>query len=196
MSIAAAPPPLECQERLLTCADLAVLPEDLPSGPVRYELDDGRLIVMAPPGILHGRIGSNIVTQLKNQGEFKGLGIAINEAGLVLRRNPDKVFSPDCLFIANRSLPFDESPEGYLVTIPDLVVEVRSKNDSLPALQRKMNQYLAAGVTLVWLADPQTRTITAYRRDVPPQVFAKDDTLVGDEVIPGFRALVADLFPN
>ena len=38
------------RQRLLTAADLAVLPRHSPSGDVKYELDDGRLVVMAPPG--------------------------------------------------------------------------------------------------------------------------------------------------
>jgi Uma2 family endonuclease len=33
-------------DRLLTIADVAALPSELPSGPVQYELKDGRLIIM------------------------------------------------------------------------------------------------------------------------------------------------------
>ena len=48
--LATAPPQTATGPRLLTAADLAVLPSQLPSGPVLWELDNGRLVVMAPPG--------------------------------------------------------------------------------------------------------------------------------------------------
>ena len=69
-------------------------------------------------------------------------------------RNPDRLVGADAVFIANSSLPIRESSEGYLETIPDLVVEVRSKNDTLPAVQRKVDDYLTAGVKVVWVVDP------------------------------------------
>jgi Uma2 family endonuclease len=182
--------------RPLTAADLAVMPTDLPSGPVRYELDDGRLVTMPPnPGDEHGAVESNVVTQFKTQGEFRGLGKArCGEVFVILRRNPDRVVGADALFIANKSLPIRLSPEGYLVTIPDLIVEVRSKNDTLPEIQRKVGEYLAAGVQVVWSADPSTQTVTAYRANQPPQVFGPNDTLTVEDVIPGFSMPISDVF--
>ena len=117
--------------RHLTAADLSAFPAELSGGPVDYELDNGRLVfLMVPPGNVHGAVQLNIGTQLKIQGDLKGHGKARTETGVILWRNPDRVVTPDVLFIANKSLPIRTSPEGYLETIPELVVEVRSKNDS------------------------------------------------------------------
>lgn len=174
--------------RLLTIADLAALPEELPSGTVRYELDDGKLIIMPPPGNLHGAVESNLVTALKIQGEKRGLGKARSgDVGIVLRRNPDRVVGADAAFIAKRSLPIRESPEGYLETIPELVVEVRSKNETLASLRRKAHRYLDAGAVLVWVVDPQRRVVTAYRRGRRAQIYREDDVLTADDIIPGFE---------
>ncbi len=187
--------PFDSVLRLLTVADLAELPSDLPSGPVLYELDNGRLIVMAPPGDTHGAVESNLATQLKVQGEWRGLGKArCGDVAVILWRNPDRVVGADAAFIANSSLPIRVSKEGYLETIPDLVVEVRSKNDSLPEVERKVNDYLHAGVRVVWVADPAVQTVTAYRPGRPPQPFLADDTLTVEDVIPGFRLAVRDAF--
>jgi Uma2 family endonuclease len=190
----AARPPVDYQPRLLTVADLDALPSDLPSGPVCYELDNGRLLIMPPPGDIHGAVELNLGAHLKIQGEFRGHGKARSgDVGIILWRNPDRVVGADAAFIANRSLPIRRSPEGYLETIPELVVEVRSKNDTVPAIQRKVDDYLAAGVRVVWLADPAARTVTAHRRGVEPQVFREDDTLtVEEDIIPGFQLLVRD----
>ena len=135
--------PVECipAERLLTIADVAALPSDLPSGAVRYELDDGRLIIMAPAGDFHGAYESNLVVDLKLQGERKGYGKArCGEVGIILGRGPDKLVGADALFICNARLPIKTSPEGYLETIPDLVAEVRSKNDRLAAVAEQGGQ--------------------------------------------------------
>jgi Uma2 family endonuclease len=182
-------------ERLLTAADLEALPSELPSGPVVYELDDGRLIVMAPPGDVHGACESNLVYQLKHQGELKGHGKARSgDVGIILRRKPDRVFGADALFVCNDRLPIRTSPEGYLETIPDLVGEVRSKNDRPGKVADKVAKYLAAGVRLVWILDPPTQTVTAHRPDQPPQAFGPGDTLTADGVIPDLAVVVADLF--
>jgi len=131
--------------RLFTVADLQLFPSELPSGPVRYELDNGRLITMPPPGDIHGAVELNVGAALKYQGEHRGHGKARSgDVGIVLWRNPDRVVGADAVFITNASLPIRRSPEGYLETIPELVVEVRSKNDTLPAIQRKVDDYLTA----------------------------------------------------
>jgi Uma2 family endonuclease len=196
------PPLPDYIPRLFTIADLAALPSELPSGPVLYELHHGRLITMAPPGDFHCAVETKFVVALFNQGEVRGLGKARGgEIAVVLRRNPDHVVGADAVFIANRSLPIRRTSEGYLETIPDLIIEVRSKNDTLPAIQRKepvpprlkrMDDYLRAGVRVVWVADPGARTVTEYRPDTEPRVFQEDDTLTVEDIIPGFQLPVRD----
>lgn len=181
--------------RLLTVADFAVLPDELPTGPVRYELDDGRLLIMTPPGDIHGAAEAHFAGEFLLQLEKRGLGkVRCGEVSVVLRHNPDRVVGADVVFIANSSLPIRRSPEGYLETIPDLVVEVRSKNDSHAYLLRKTQEYLDAGVKLVWIADPEYKTVTAYRKNREAEVFAEDAILRDEAVVPGFQAKVSDLF--
>jgi Uma2 family endonuclease len=181
--------------RLLTAADVAVLPRTLPSGDVKYELHDGRLIVMPPPGEGHARRQARFAAFLFTHGERLGHGQAYAEVGILLRRNPDHLLGPDAAFLTTAQLPPRLSPEGYLLTIPQLVVEVRSKNDSQPEIDAKVKDYLKAGVSLVWVADPDARTVTAYRTAQSPVVFATTDTLTAAPVIPSFAVPVSDLLP-
>lgn len=189
------PPSPSPPRRLLTVADLAAMPSELPSGTVLYELDNGRLIIMPPPGDIHGAIESNLTTELKIQGERRGHGkVRSGEVGVVLWRDPDRVVGADAVFIANKSLPIRRSAQGYLETIPDLVVEVRSKNDTGTEIADKVGDYLKAGVQVVWVADPQARTVSVHRRDREPQVLSENDTLTVEDIIPGFQMRVADAF--
>jgi Uma2 family endonuclease len=189
------PPPPGPLPRPLTVADLAALPSELPTGPVLYELDNGRLIIMPPPGDVHGAVELNIGAQLKLQGEHRGLGKARSgDVGIILWRNPDRVVGADAVFITTASLPLRRSSEGYLETVPELVLEVRSKNDTQPEIDHKVNDYLKASVRVVWVADPAKQTVTAYRNGQPAQVFAVADTLTVPDVIPGFAMPVQDVF--
>jgi Uma2 family endonuclease len=185
-------PILTPQPHLLTAADLAALPDELPSGPARYELDDGRLLVMPAPGDTHSAVSSNITAHLKVHGEWAGHGKARDAVSVILRRGPDRVVGTDACFIANASLPLKLSPEGFLETIPDLVVEVRSKNDTMAELERKAGEYLAAGTKLVWVIDPLRSVAVIYQGGHPPRTLTPADDLTADGIIPGFRLNVGE----
>ncbi len=179
--------------RLLTVADLAAMPTSLPSGDVRYELDNGVLVVMPPPGDIHSEKQSATTIILATQAQAKGLGKVRVEVGIVLRRNPDRVVGADAAFLTNDQLPAMRTKEGYLETIPKLIVEVKSKNDFWPEIESKVAEYLAAGVELVWVLDDDQPTITAYTTGQPQQVFAANDLLTAP-FLPGFAVLVAEFF--
>jgi Uma2 family endonuclease len=183
------PPPVP---RPLTVADIAALPDELPSGPVKYELDDGRLVIMAPPGGIHGRMAARMVGHLLVHGESAGHGDAYSDVAIVLRRNPDRLVAPDACFVANTSLPVKHSTEGYLETIPELVVEVRSKNDTLAELERKAGEYLAAGTKLVWVIDPIRSVAVVYEAGHPPRTLGPAEELTAEGIIPGFRLAVGE----
>ena len=179
--------------RLLTAADLAAMPDELPSGPIKYELEDGRLVVMPLPGGIHGAVNANIVFQLKLQGDQRGHGKTLAETGVILRRSPDRVVGPDSCFVAVASLPLDYSPEGFLTAVPALIVEVRSKNDTTAELERKAGEYLAAGAQLVWILDPLRAAAVVYQAGHPPKHLSPADDLTAEVIIPGFRLNVGDV---
>lgn len=178
--------------RLFTVADLAAMPTSLPSGDVRYELDDGVLVTMPPPGYDHAKRQAAVVRYLFDAQDL-GLGEVLAEVAVVLRRNPDRVVGADAAFILTASLPVRRSAEGYLETIPELVVEVRSRNDWTPEIAAKNEEYFAAGVRVVWVIDPAARTVAAHAADGSVQIFRDTDTLAC-HLLPGFAVPVANLF--
>jgi Uma2 family endonuclease len=175
------------EQKLFTAADLAALPSELPSGLVRYELDHGRLLTMTPPGFFHGVHEGNVIAALKYLGQYQGHGIAgSGEVGVILKRNPDHIVGVDALFVGNSRLPVTCSSEGYLETIPHLVAEVRSKNDTLAAMERRAEELLQAGVVVVWVVDPINRNVVEHRQGTAPRTYTEDDTLTVEDIIPGF----------
>jgi Uma2 family endonuclease len=187
---------VERRGRLFTAADLAVMPTHLPSGDVDFELDKGRLILMVPPGQLHSEIHNCLSSALFVQGRKPGHGRAFTEVGIVLSISPDTVVDADAAFVTKARCPVRESPEGYLETIPDLVIEIRSRNDTIPEIEAKVAAYLAVGVRVVWVVDPSVKKVVAHRPDSVPQIYGESDTLTVDDVIPDFRLEVTDVFPS
>jgi Uma2 family endonuclease len=179
--------------RLFTAADLAQMPDELPSGPVKWELDQGRMIAMPPPGDEHAVIQANVICYLKWLGDFHQHGETRGEGMVVLGRNPDVIRAPDASFIRTTRLPAQTSPEGYLVTLPDLAVKIRSRNDTLAELQRKAELYLTAGIAVVWVVDPIGRQVIESRL-TNQHIWMPEDTLTLEDVIPGFVLPVAQLF--
>ena len=76
---------------------------------------------------------------------------------------------------------------------PDFVAEIRSPSNTLVGLQRKMEEYLAAGARLGWLIDPRNRRVTIYRPDQEPEVLDDPETLSGEDVMPGFEFRIREL---
>jgi Uma2 family endonuclease len=179
-------------QRLLTAADLEMFPDELPSGPIKYELHKGRLVIMAPPGDIHGFRQSRILRFL-HQAEDLELGEARSEIMIVLRRDPYTICAPDAAFILNASLPVRRSKEGYLETIPEIVVEVRSKNDTKREIQAKVELYLEAGVKEAWVLDSAAKTVAVNKADGNVQVF-RDEEILTTGLLPGFTAPLVQLF--
>lgn len=98
------------------------------------------------------------------------------------------------MFATKDQLPLRYSREGYLETIPALVVEVLSENDRSRQLARRVQQYLRAGGRVVWLVDPQRRAVTIHRLGEPPALLGEEGTLTTEGIIPGLSYPVQRLF--
>lgn len=102
---------------------------------------------------------------------------------------------PDVSAVRFGRLPNEELPEGHIKLAPDFAAEVVSPNDKAGELEEKLLDYRAAGVRLVWVIYPTTRTARAHRPDQTTTEYASDDVMTGDPVLPGFAVRLGDLFP-
>jgi Uma2 family endonuclease len=158
----------------------------------RYELVRGELIEMSRPSGEHGQIQFQIAWLLKNLVTPNKLGWVGGESGIVTERDPDTVRGPDVYFYSIARLA--KPPKGFIELPPDLVVEVISPSDTRPAMRKKVREYIAGGVRLVWVVDPETRTVSAYAGSMRGTEYDEADTLDGGDVLPEFHCKVADFF--
>jgi Uma2 family endonuclease len=105
--------------------------------------------------------------------------------------DPDKVRIPDFSFTRKERLPKDSLADGHGRVVPDLIVFA---NDSVKKLHGKINDFLKAGVPLIWIVYPETKTVQVHRQDGSGKLLQIDEFLEGEAVLPGFRIEVAALF--
>jgi Uma2 family endonuclease len=120
-------------------------------------------------------------------------GSLSNDPGLLLSRDPDTVRAPDLAYY-RENVRLEEISPGLAKRLPDLVVEVLSPSDRLGMVMRKVQQYLRAGIAMVWVVDGESRNVTVYRSGREPRVLEENEVLDGEEVLPGFTCPVSELF--
>ncbi len=105
-----------------------------------------------------------------------------------------RVRKPDVSFIAAGRIPKGQAPKGHCSLVPDLCVEVVSPHDTYSEIEGKISDYLKAGVRLIWVVDPPSKTIRVIRSDRSCAILTLEDSLSGDDVIPGFECSVQAVF--
>jgi Uma2 family endonuclease len=159
----------------------------------RLELSRARVVREPRPAARHGVITGRIFRLLLEQGEQPGHGRVLIHNGFLLSREPPTLREPDVAFSTNAQLP-DAIPDGFWPFSPDLAVEVISPSNTVYDINEKVVQYLEAGSHLVWVVDPHTRSVTIYRSLQDATILRGGDELSGEQVIPGLRQSLRELF--
>lgn len=176
----------------LTAQEFAVLPE--PPDGSKQELVRGEVVTMPPPGFRHGRCQIKVGVHLELFARSTNLGRVTVESGVVTENGPDSVRGPDIAYWTFERLPADQEPVVYANVAPDLVVEVLSPSDKQKNWTKKVREYFASGVRMVWVVDPESRTVGVFRKPGEGRILWEDAELSGEEVLPGFNCKVADFF--
>ncbi|MEX2153953.1 MAG: Uma2 family endonuclease [Gemmatimonadaceae bacterium] len=182
---------------VMTLPDLMTVEEfyqyRFPEGKV--ELVRGVPRVREPASGMHGWVQSNLAALLIPFVAQHGLGKVLNDGvGYELIALPRTVRNPDAAFIRADRLPAGGLGRGFVRMAPDLAVEVLSPDERASELEEKLDDYREAGTPLIWVIDPERRTVMIVSDDAPVRWLRADDMLEAGDVIPGFRCRVAELF--
>lgn len=174
----------------LTPDDLLRMPDD----GFQYELIEGELQRMAPDNMEHGGIGDNVAFPLSGHVRERCLGRVFVNVGYTLADDPPTVLGPDVSFVRADRVPPPDARSGFVAMAPDLAVEIVSPSNSAGEIARKVRIYLAAGVRLVWIVDPVSRTVAVHHPDRTGRILIESEALDGADVVPGFALSVAEVF--
>jgi Uma2 family endonuclease len=151
----------------------------------------GALVIMSPVGGESGEREADLITDLALWNRQSKLGKVFSSSTLFkLPGGGDR--SPDAAWIDSTRwealLP--EEKAGFPPICPDFVIELRSKTDALPPLQEKMAEYLASGLRLGWLINPQGREVEIYRPAAMVETVPLPARLSGEAILPGFELIL------
>ncbi|HMV51531.1 MAG TPA: Uma2 family endonuclease [Blastocatellia bacterium] len=159
-----------------------------------YELINGQWEAKEMAGARHGGVVVRLIGKLWSYVDANDLGGVYS---------PDTTFTisdkprlPDIAFVSAERIPLEGEPEGIWQIAPDLAIEVVSPNDVYDKVQGKLWDYFDAGVKQVWIVTPAHRTVTVYRSPVDPVVFAEGSELVSEDLLPGFRCKLSEVFKS
>ncbi len=159
---------------------------------LRVERDaNGELIVMSPTGLEGSSSNSEVNADLTIWARGDGRGkVFDSNGGFTL--NDGSMRSPDAAWVSGErwnALSAAEKGRFGHVT-PEFIIELRSKTDRLPDLQAKMQMWIANGVELAWLIDPERKVMEIYRPGEPAEIHQNPTSIQGTGPICGFELIL------
>jgi Uma2 family endonuclease len=127
-------------------------------------------------------------TRPKPRGEFVG-----GECGFRLGGPDDNAVGIDLAYASAEQVAAMDPDTRVFVGPPVLAIEILSPSDTQRDVVDMLRLYQEFGV-IVWIGNPELRTVSVHQPGMPPETFNERQELVGDPYLPGFRVPVSRLF--
>lgn len=186
-----------------TADDLLALPDDgverwVISGELREKQSEFPEVGMTVRNCYHGKamsyIAATLVNWLRTRPRPRG-EVYTGDAGVRLRSPVEVTVGVDLVYAPPEVDAVQADDETTLLDgVPTLAVEILSPNDTVDEIDEKTDEYLAAGVPLVWVVNPYRRTVVVHRPGAEPELFNVTHTIPAHPAMPGFTPAVTELF--
>ncbi|MGA7954690.1 MAG: Uma2 family endonuclease [Gloeobacterales cyanobacterium] len=164
----------------------------LPEGDIACELIDGKAVPKVSPKLFHSTVQLALLLLFLDWCEGKGR--VIQEWAVLLKReNKDWVPVPDLTYVSFERLREEWEQNEACPVFPELVMEIASPEQSIKGLKDKAIDYLNAGVSRVWLVDPEEESITVYGEGIHTQTSQGDD-MIQDTLLLGLTLTPKQVF--
>jgi Uma2 family endonuclease len=176
----------------ITHAEFEQLCQDNPD--LRLELTaNGELITMVPVALESSEQNGDLFGEVWAWNRQTRLGRAFDSSGGFTLPN-GAVRSPDVTWIGKPKA--DQIPQGitFPELVPDFVIELRSKSDSLKTLRAKMAEYRSNGVLLGLLINPNSKQVEIYRPGQEPSIIESPTSIDCGDVMPGFILNISEIW--
>jgi Uma2 family endonuclease len=129
--------------------------------------------------------------------------VKANHLGTVLESNAGfrmsntNIRAPDVSFVSYarmNALGFKRTARRFFPAAPDLAVEVLSLNNTRKEINERLKDFFSSGTMLAWIIDPKSKRVEVCRSLTERRWVGNDGFLDGEDLLPGFRYPVADLF--
>ncbi len=155
---------------------------------------DGRLRPITWPEFLSSTVAARLMMFLLEWAHDRGGQTFGGDSGYFL---PDtSAMAPNISWMDEQQFAGYKADGGHPYFAPRFVIEVRSLSQSIPAQQGKMRDWIANGVQLGWLIDPDTRRVWIYRADGGVELLEDPPELSGEDVCAGLSIDLGRVWPG
>jgi Uma2 family endonuclease len=155
----------------------------------------GDLLIMPPAGFESSFRNSELSAELRNWAEKDARGQAFDSNVEYILPN-GAAYSPDASWVLQSRIHAltKEQKRKFPPLCPDFIVELMSPSDRLSKAKAKMQEWIANGVQLGWLLDPDHHTAYIYRPGCEPEQVVNPQRLVGEGPVAGFVLELAKIW--
>jgi Uma2 family endonuclease len=151
-------------------------------------------ITMSPTHLLTSSNNSELTGEFVIWNRKTKAGKVINSNGGFFLKDKS-LTAPDVAWIRKDrwdALSHDEK-KSFPYLAPDFVLELQSDSDNMNDLKRKMEKWIQNGVRLAWLVSTREQQTYRYRLGQEVSMIPFSNTLYGEDVLPGFETVLADI---
>ncbi|OUL21715.1 hypothetical protein BV372_31545 [Nostoc sp. T09] len=164
----------------------------LPEGDINYEFVDGFAVAKVSPKFFHSALQRALLFLIYAWSKGKGRTVA-EWAILLKRQGKDWAPVPDLTYISYERLPKSWQRNEACPVPPELVIEIISPDQMMKEFEEKAKDYFEAGVSRVWVVDPEAMSMRVFLSVDKRQVYT-DDMPIIDELFPGLELTVRQIF--
>jgi Uma2 family endonuclease len=181
--------------KLMTTEELLALPDNgMDRDLIRGELREKPMTTRGGPHCITMTNLATLLTVWQRRQAMPRGRVYTGDARTRLRRNPDTFVGADIAYLSPEHASRTDRKATFIEGPPSLAIEILSPSDTHEDVSDKAREYLAAGVALLWIVDPDLRTVTVYRPEAHPEIFGERQALTAEPHLPGFRVPVAEVF--
>lgn len=167
----------------------------LPDNGYDYEVVDGELLMSPKNNPEHGGICVRISSPMHLFARKHKLGEVwdSNTGFWMINRN---LRAPDISFVTEERVKSLRPLRTFFEGAPDLAVEVLSSTNSRREMDRRLGDFFASGTRIVWIIDPERQMAEVCHSVTDRKLVGPGGTLDGEDLLPGFRLPLRDLFED
>lgn len=173
-------------------ADLQALPHDRRN----YELVDGELVMSPKNNFAHGDLCARLLAALVHFNQHHHLGVVLDSSTGFWMSNRN-CRAPDISFVSRprmKQAGFSRRTTRFFPGGPDLAVEVLAPSNTPGDIDDRLEDFFSSGTRLVWIVRPDERRVEVCHSPDDRQRPGADACLDGEDVLPGFRLPLCELF--
>jgi Uma2 family endonuclease len=180
------------ERKVWTEAELQALPED---GYI-HEVVDGDLVMSPKNNPYHGDICAELSMALRAFAKAGQLGTVWDSSTGFWMYNRN-CRAPDVSFVSRQrlqALGFKRNSRKFFPGAPDLAVEILSPSNTRAEIDARLKDFFGSGTQIAWIINPDTECVEVCHAPDKRKLLGSGADLDGEDLLPGFRYPIADLF--